>query len=232
MFNPDQLMRLSEMGPVAHLIALLCLFSIVLMKLRRKRPEAFWPAMLAGLVGVLVGGGAMLAGVRILGLKVLSTADIDRIVRNSNRGGNGGRWRGGRERAYRGGQNYRLGEERLKLAMFVRVLDQVTKRAPDFLEEKQAGSILSMLEVILPMPRVSDREAVEILANIDDRLSPEQRQKIREISLPRDPGIWSVDGRLLENPFHSKVNSAAVIAFQKRYEHINRTTVPRNLLDL
>ncbi len=231
MFDPEQLMRLSEMGPVAHLIALLCLFAIVLVKLRARRREAFWPAMLMGLIGILVGGGAMLAGVRILGLKVLSQNDIDRMVRNSNAGG-GGRWRGGRERAYRGGRNYRLGEERLKLAMFVRVLDQVTEASPDFLSDKQAGSILAMLEVILPMPRVSDREAVEMLANIDDRLSPEQRQTIRRIPVPGDPGIWSAGARLLENPFHSSINSAAVIALQKRYGHAGRSTVIRDLLDL
>lgn len=232
MLEPDQLVRLSQMGPVAFLIALLCMFSAMLMRVWRRKREAFWPALSAGMIGIMVGGGAMIATVRILNLKVLSAQDIDRIVRNSNRGG-GGNWRRGRERAYRGGQNYRLGEERYKLAMFVRVIDQLTEKNPKFLNEKQAGSILSMLEVILPMPAIPDREAAEMLANIDDRLTPEQRAAVRQVSLPRDPGIWSGMGRLLENPFHSEINSAAIIALQKRYEHINRSTIAvPNLLDL
>jgi len=232
MLDPDQLLRLSQMGPVAFLIALLCLFAAMLVGLWRRKREAFAPALLSGALGVLIGGGAMVAAVRILNLHVLSERDIDRIVRNSNRGG-GGQWRRGRERAYRGGRSYRLGEERYKLAMFVRVIDQLTEQDPAFLDDKQAASILSMLEVIMPMAVISDREAAEMLADIDDRLRPEQRARVREMPLPRDPGIWSGTGRLLDNPFHSRVNADAIVALQKRYEHVKRATIAvPNLLDL
>lgn len=217
------------MGPVGYLIGLLCLFSVVLIKAWRKNRPTFWVALLVGVMGILIGSVAMISGARILGLKVLDANEIDRMTRSSQRRG---QWRGGSERAYREGQNYRLAEERLKLAMFVRALDSVTEKDLDFLEKNQAGSILTVLEAIISMPRISDREAAEMLVNIDDRLSPHQQEVIRRVSLPKDSGVWSIDGQLLNNPFQSKVNSAAVLALQKRYDYFPRATVSPDLLGL
>ncbi|MGB0581900.1 MAG: hypothetical protein ACPGVU_19570 [Limisphaerales bacterium] len=231
--NPDTLVRLSEMGPVAHAVGMLAIFGVVLAIVRKRRKEAFWPALLAGMMGIMVGGSFMIAGTRVMGLKILSSRDIDRIVRESRSGPS--RWRGGRQRVERSNRGRQIGEGRFQLAMLVRALDTLTQKDPKFLDDKQAQVIVSMIEVLMPKDYLDDDEAYEIVVNIGERLSAEQKAAVRQQPVPPNPGIWSVMGGVMDNPLQSESNADAVLALQKRYEHVKRVTIsPKglNLLDL
>ena len=232
--NPDTLVRLSEMGPVAHAVGMLAIFGLILAIVRKRRREAFWPALMVGLMGIVVGGSFMVAGTRILGLKVMSSRDIDRIVRESQSGRP--RWRGSRQRVQRNhNRGRRIGEGRFQLAMLVRALDTLTEKDPKFLDDKQAQVIVSMIEVLMPKEHLDDDESYEIVMNIGERLSAEQKMAVRQQPVPPNPGIWSAMGQIMDNPLQSESNANAVVALQKRYEHVKRVTIsPKglNLLDL
>lgn len=228
--NLQTLQRLSELGPVAHLVGLLCLFLIVLIKVWKTKREAFWPAALMGMIGILVGLGTWLAATRILGLQVLSQDDIARIARRAQQQG-GGNWNRG-QRVQRPSRQQNAGQDRYQLAMVVRTLDTLTNRDLRFLQDDQAKEILSMLDVILPMERIGDSEASEMVEHMVALLDDRQKLAIQMEPRPQDHGMWSGIGYLRENPFHAEVNANAVVALQKRYEHLKRVTLTPNLLDL
>lgn len=230
--NPDTLVRLSEMGPVAHAVGMLAIFTLVLAIIRKRRREAFWPALMVGLMGIVVGGSFMIAGTRILGLKVLSSRDIDRIVRASQPGQS--RWRG-RQGVQRNNRGRRVGEGRFQLAMLVRALDTLTAKDAKFLDDKQAQVIVSMIEVLMPKDFIDDDESYEIVANIGAKLNARQKAAVRQAPAPPNPGIWTGMGEIVDNPLLSEPNANAVLALQERYQHVNRVTIsPKglNLLDL
>jgi len=223
--NPRVLERLSEMGPVAHLIALLCLFVVVLLKVWRTKREAFWPAVTTGMIGMLIGGGMLLAGVRILGLKVLDQSEYRRLERR-------GSWRQPgppRQRARRGGAVYEQGK--IGLVVLARRLNDITAQDPGFLDERQAGAVLSLLEMVLPMPGYSEKEAAEMVADLAGRFTDSQREKIRAAQIPADFGMRGPNG-WLANPLQSAVNRDAATALIKRYEKVGRMVLPAQLLDL
>lgn len=227
------LQRLSEMGPVAHLIALLCLFLIVLLKVWKTKREAFWPATLTGLIGILVGLGSWMAATRILGLKVLSQDDIAKIARRAQQQ-NRGNWNSNRrQQVYRQQNRNHAGQDRYQLAMVVRAIDSLTNRDLRFLNDKQAKEILSMLDIIMPKESIDDSEASEMVEHMVTLLDERQKLAIQMEPRPQNHGMWTGIGYLRENPFQAEVNANAVLALQKRYENLKRVTiVTPNLLDL
>lgn len=223
--NPRVLERLSEMGPVAHLVALVCLFVVVLLKVWRTRREAFWPAVTTGLIGMLIGGGVLLAGSRILGLKVLKPAEYRRLERRAA----GGQMGSSRQRAFRGGRVREQGK--LGLVVLVRQLDSITESDPGFLDERQAGAVVSLLEMVLPLPGYSEKEAGEMVDDLAKRLTATQAERVRAAAIPQDLGLFGPGG-WLANPLQSQVNRDAATALIRRYEHVGRTVLPPQLLDL
>lgn len=223
--DPEVLERLSEMGPVAHLVALLLLFCVVLLKVWRTRREAFWPAVTTGLIGVLVGGGVLIAGVRLLGLKVLNPSELQRLERR------GGGWGPRVQRTTRGRRDPAFEQGKIGLVVLVRRLDTITAEDPGFLTETQAGSVISLLEMVMPMPGYSEKEAEEMVADLARRFTKEQLDRIRLAAVPGDFGMRGPDG-WLANPLQSELNRAAVVALISRYEKVKRTVLPPQLLDL
>lgn len=223
--DPRVLERMSEMGPVAHLVALLCLFVVVLLRVWRTKREAFWPAVTTGLIGMLIGGGVLLAGSRILGLKVLKPSEYRRLERRAAYREQSQPWMARR----RSSPTYEQGK--VGLVVLVRRLEAITENAPGFLNDRQAGGVISLLEMVLPMPGYSEKEAGEMVADLSRRFDQEQMEAIRAAAIPDDldmrgPGGW------LANPLQGEINRAAVLALIKRYERVGRTVLTPRMLDL
>ncbi|MBL6765267.1 MAG: hypothetical protein ISQ14_09945 [Verrucomicrobiae bacterium] len=220
--DPNKLERLSQMGPVAHLIGLLCLFVLVLAKVRRDRSEAFRPALTTGLIGVLIGATMLIAGMRVLGLKVLNRSELRHLesrARSASQGRAGGNYGRGGNRTY---QNGKFG-----LVVLVRQLDTLTAENPAFLDERQAKAVLSLLEIVLPLSGYSDKEAGEMIDDLAARFTEEQRAKIRAASIPADARYPSNVG----NPLQTDANRLSVMALIRRYDHLDRTVLRPEMLD-
>jgi hypothetical protein len=197
----------------------------VLLKIWRTQREAFWPAVSTGLIGVLIGGGLLLAGSRILGLKVLKPSEYRRLERRAAFGQSRSPW------ASRRGGGPIVEQGKVGLVVLVRRLDALTATDAAFLNDRQAAAVVSLLEMVLPMPALGEREAGEMLEDLSRRFTGDQREAIRAATVPGDLGLRGPGG-WLANPLQGELNRAAAMAIIQRYEHVGRTILTPQMLDL
>ncbi len=212
--------NLSDMGIYAGLLALLCIFLVVMLSLKKQGAKTFQVGLTAGLVGIFVGVVGSYAGLRVMKYDLISSE----IPMQENTGeapggggdpsaeggggggrggfGGGGGGGGGGRGGFGGGGGGRGGGGRggfqpsptRELTSFVRKLDLLTGDLKITLSAEQGKAIKPLLDGIKEVAAVEDDIAADMLEELKGKLTEEQNAKLDSISMPRTRGGFSRGG--------------------------------------
>lgn len=196
--------NLSDMGIYAGLLALFCIFLVVMLSLKKQGAKTFQIGLTAGLVGIFVGVVGSYAGLRVMKYDLISSEvpmqEQTGEPPGGGGGGGGGAGRGGfggggggggRGGGGRGGFQPSPSRE---LTSFVRKLDLLTGDVKISLSDDQGKAVKALLEGIQEVQTVNDETAKQMLEALTDKLSDEQKAKLEAVSLPRTRGSFGRGG--------------------------------------
>lgn len=216
--------NLSDMGIYAGLLALLCIFLVVMLSLKKQGAKTFQVGLTAGLVGIFVGVVGSYAGLRVMKYDLISSeiplqentgeapgGGGDPSAEGGGGGGRGGFGGGGGGGSRGGGGRggFQPSPTR-ELTSFVRKLDLLTGDLKITLSDEQGKAIKPLLDGIKEVAAVEDDIAADMLEELKGKLTEEQNAKLDSISLPRTRGSFSRGGGGGEggsNPFIEDENA-------------------------
>ena len=191
--------QFSDMGIYAGLLALFCIFLVVMLILKKQSAKALQIGLTAGLVGIFIGAAGLVAASKMRGYTITPPADAngsgppggDGGFGGGGGGGGGGAPRGSRGGGGRGGFQPSPTRE---LTTLVRELDLLTGDVKITLSAAQAKSVKALLAGIKELPAIEDDAAKDMLDEIMDKLTDEQKAKLEAVSLPRTRGAGGRGG--------------------------------------
>ncbi|MFT4687897.1 MAG: hypothetical protein ACKVHO_05000 [Verrucomicrobiia bacterium] len=215
-FDMSDLEYLSELGPVAYLLAALCLFVVAIGRLTKNRPRSRLPTIITGILGIAVGVMACYGFTRIARLQVVSKSDYQRLREEQ------------RNNRYRRFQRQQISQPRdqgerpryggrMDLVERVRKLSALTGGVNLELETSKAVAISTMLEAIASRPTITNEEANEMIEELRGKLTPGQWQLVNGFSLPREMSALTGRQRADGNPFFSETDAKLIHDFRERY---------------
>ena len=182
--------QFSDMGIYAGLLALFCIFLVVMLILKKQSAKALQIGLTAGLVGIFIGAAGLVAGSKMRGYTITPPADANGSGPPGG-GGGGGFGGGGGGGGGRGGFQPSPTRE---LTTLVRELDLLTGDVKITLSAAQAKSVKALLAGIKELPAIEDDAAKDMLDEIMDKLTDEQKAKLEAVSLPRTRGAGGRGG--------------------------------------
>jgi len=192
--------QFSDMGIYAGLLALFCIFLVVMLILKKQSAKALQIGLTAGLVGIFIGAAGLVAASKMRGYTITPPADANGSGPpggDGGFGGGGGGGGGGAPGGSRGGGGGRGGFQpspTRELTTLVRELDLLTGDVKITLSAAQAKSVKALLAGIKELPAIEDDAAKDMLDEIMDKLTDEQKAKLEAVSLPRTRGAGGRGG--------------------------------------
>lgn len=200
--------QFSDMGIYAGLLALFCIFLVVMLILKKQSAKALQIGLTAGLVGIFIGAAGLVAASKMRGYTITPPADANGSGPPGGGGGGGfGGGGGGGGGAPGGGGGGAPGGSRggggrggfqpsptRELTTLVRELDLLTGDVKITLSAAQAKSVKALLAGIKELPAIEDDAAKDMLDEIMDKLTDEQKAKLEAVSLPRTRGAGGRGG--------------------------------------
>ncbi len=191
--------NLSDIGIYAGLLALFCIFLVVMLSLKKQGAKPFQIGLTAGLVGIFVGVVGSYAGMRVMKYDLISS-EVPLQEQTGEAPGGGGGGGGGAGRGGFGGGGGGGGRGGFQpspsreLTSFVRKLDLLTGDVKISLSDDQGKAVKALLEGIQEVQAIDDDTAKQMLETLTDKLSDEQKAKLEAVSLPRTRGSFGRGG--------------------------------------
>ena len=221
-------LNLSDMGIYAGVIALVCVFLVVMLSLKKQSAKAMQIGLTAGLIGVFLGAIGSYASARALKYEVVKQAEgteedaTDEELGGGGGGGGFGGGGGGGRGGFGGGGGGRGGRGGFQpsptreLTTLVRELDLLTGDVKIELADDQRKAVKALLEGIKGAETIDDETAQDMLDELNGKLTDEQKAKLEAVSLPRTRGSFGRGGggggdSEPTNPFSSDENASKAI---------------------
>ena len=219
-------LNLSDMGIYAGVLALVCVFLVVMLSLKKQSAKSLQIGLTAGLVGVFLGAIGSYASARALKYEVTKQADeMENEAGDDEMGGGGGGGRGGfggggggGRGGFGGGGGGRGGRGGFQpsptreLTTLVRELDLLTGDVKIELAYDQRKAVKALLDGIKSAEAIDDDTAQDMLDELNGKLTDEQKAKLEAVSLPRTRGSFGRGGGGGDgeagNPFTSDENAS------------------------